>query len=67
MRTMSMDEYWAERQKHAGRPDPDRKALVIAELGYDPAKPRRERPCFTPPLPEVDISDFPDGITNPWA
>jgi hypothetical protein len=45
----------------------NRKTFVIGVLGYDPTKPRKERPCFTPPNPSVDISDFPDGITNPWA
>jgi hypothetical protein len=47
--------------------NPERTAFVIAELDYDPTKPRKERLCFIPPAPAVDISDFPDGITNPWA
>lgn len=38
-----------------------RKAFVIRELGYDPIKKRVEAPCFIPPPPSVDISDFPDG------
>lgn len=50
----------------AAEPDPrklttleERKAFVIRELGYDPAKIRPSRACFIPPPPTVDISDFP--------
>lgn len=38
-----------------------RKAIVINALGYDPAGKRPPVPCFIPPQPTVDVSDFPDG------
>lgn len=39
----------------------ERKAIVVNILGYDPLKTRVEQPCFIPPPPKVNVSDFPDG------